>query len=426
MVIAVEPKTNRPAASAARKAYFGWRVVAALFICTTTLIGMAMYGFIVFTGPLAKQFGWTAAQSGTLVSAMWLVGPLALLAAPAIEKVGAWRLVAMGMLLQALALGCLGGGLVSEFWHLYALRLVMGVGKIAVLTAAPVIVARWFTRRFSTAMAIVWAGGGAGGMLSPAVEQLVAHGGWRQAALIIAAGLVACWAVAALLARGASGPADLGLGADGDAAARSATVAAPRTAGRTSWASLDRKAAALMCLAVIGAGMAAIALQSQELAMLSRDGMTGREAAMILGLTAAGGLLGSIVAGWVLDRVPAIWTSASIATTYYLGLLAFGAASGPNALWLAAAAALACGTALGAGEVLWITLFKHRFGAALFATTYGIFYFSFQVGFASGGSAGGWSLDEFGRTGLLTLCGLLYLPAVILSIRMGSHLQVAR
>jgi MFS family permease len=421
-----ELKAKNTAPPKAAGVYFGWRIVAALFVCTTSLIGMAMYGFIVFTGPLAQDFGWTAAQSGTLVSAMWLVGPLALMAAPVIERVGAWRLVAVGMLLQACALGMLGAGLVSEFWHLYLLRLLMGVGKIALLTAAPVIVARWFTHRFSTAMAIVWAGGGAGGMLSPAVEQLVAHGGWRQAALIVAVGLVACWGVAALLARGAAGPSDLRLGPDGEAAEGSAAgPPPPQTSAKTGWASLDTKVLASMCVAVIGAGMSSIALQSQELTMLSRAGIQDRDAAVLLGLTAAGGLIGSVGAGWVLDRLPAIWTSAGVAAAFYLGLFAFASVTGEHALWLGAIAALACGTALGAGEVLWITLFKQRFGAALFATTYGIFYFSLQVGFASGGSAGGWSLDEFGRNGLMVLSGLLYLPALALSLSLTRRSEPA-
>lgn len=415
------PATLLPSA----RPYFGWRIVAALFLCTSSLIGVAMYSFIIFGAPLSAQFGWTRAETGTLVSAMWLAGPVALFMAPLIERFGAWRLVFLGMAAQVAALAVVG--LIGAFWQLYLLRILMGVGKVIVMTSAPVIVAQWFQRRFATSMAIVWAGGAAGGIvMAPLTETLSSALGWRAAALALSAVLAFSIAAAGLLARGASSPARLaerrveGFGIPG--AAHRHEGAADRgeddiASPGMSWAqvarSLDWPLAALMCVSVVGAGMVAIAVQSQEPAYLAQAGLSSSGAAAMLGLTAAAALAGSAGAGWLLDRLHILWTTVSAALAMVAGLACFWLVMQTGLPAFGAVAACAVGYALGAGDVIWITLFKRQFGVAAFAVTYGLFYFSLQVGFASGGFIGGWSFADFGPGGFLLVCAAIYAPAII-------------
>jgi predicted MFS family arabinose efflux permease len=420
---------SAPAPRARRRVYFGWRVVAALFMCVSSLIGVAMYAFIMFAEPLAHEFGWSSSQTGALVSAMWLAGPVALVAAPLIERLGAWRLLMLGMTVQVVTLAGLGS--ISAFWQLYLLRIAMGVGKVLVMTCVPVIVARWFDRRFATAMAIAWAGSGAGGVLmAPLTQALASAFGWKLAALVLSAALAGSMALTALLARGAATPAVLGLRRDGgvaslglggeEAAIPIIAHEAERTGTPLRWTevlgAMNWTTAAFMCLAVVGAGMFSIGLQSQEPALLHKSGLAPDLAAALLGLTAAAGLAGSVVTGWLLDRVHVLWSALSVGICITLGLLGFWLLSGSGAVLLAAAAAAAVGYGIGAGEVVWITLFKRQFGDAAFATTYGIFYFSLQVGLASGGFIGGWSLDHLGADGLLLMAALIYAPAAVFCI----------
>jgi len=289
--------------------YFGWRVVLALFLCTFALFGVSIYSFIIFTAPMAREFGWSAGQSGALVSAMWLIAPLALLAGPATRRVPAWGLVIGGLCIQATALLILGR--ISSFSELYLLRVFMGLGKVMTASAAPLIVARWFSRRFATAVALVWAGGAAGGfVLSPLTEALSAALGWREAAAVIALGVLAVAAAAALLARGARSPAELGLGPDGDPpdsarpadAAPSDTGQSPHPAGRVS-----PVIGLMMFVSVVGAGMTSLAGQAQQPAFLEVAGVSAQIASVVLGLTAAGALVGSASIGWVLDSVGRAW-----------------------------------------------------------------------------------------------------------------------
>jgi predicted MFS family arabinose efflux permease len=118
----------------------------------------------------------------------------------------------------------------------------------------------------------------------------------------------------------------------------------------------------------------------------------------------------------MLDRLPLLWCTLSVAASVFGGLLTFGFLTETPNLGLSIMAAAIVGYALGAGEVVWITLFKRQFGVAAFPTTYGIFYFSLQLGFAAGGLVGGWSMDHIGLHGFLLICALLYLAPAALSI----------
>lgn len=415
------------AVPSARGLYFGWRVVLALFLVTFAIFGVSIYSFIIFTQPLSRTFGWSAAQSGGLVSAMWLVAPLALASGAITTRFSPWRLIAFGLCLEALALVSLG--LVSSFWQLYLLRLVMGLGKVITVCGLPLLVARWFSRRFATAMALVWAGGSAGGfVMAPLTESLVASMGWKPAALALAAGLIGVVGIVALLGRGPSSPADLGLSADGvplyapPGRAASPVAASPL---KQDLRAINPLTAFLMFVAIMGAGMGAIAVLTQEPALLKGAGLAPALAATLLGLTAGGSLVGSVTIGWMLDRLHGVWSSAVVGVCAYLGVGALLLLPHMPGLFLSLVGALSLGYAFGAGEVLWITLTKRQFGEALFPTTYGGWYFALQAGYAAGGGLAGWSFDHLGPAGFLGFVSLVYLPPAVCSLLLRSARQPA-
>lgn len=409
--------------------YRGWRIILALFLSTLALFGVSIYAFIILVHPLGAEQGWSAAQTGAAVSAMWLTAPLALLAGPMIRRFGPWRMVLWGLIAQAAAFAALP--LISGLEALFVLRLVMGVGKIALVTAVPIIVSIWFSRRFATAMALVWAGGAAGGLLmAPMSDALLQYAGWRSAAMVIAVAIVIIAASIGLLARGPKSPAEMNLAPDGLALAEHGDDAAAGPRGearmtlREAMQRIDPGVAFAMLLAVVGIGMASIALLTQEQVLLERAGIAPALTATFLGLTAVGSFVGSASIGWVLDRFAARWAGLVIGLSLYFGLLAFAAIPPSGGEGLALFAVLSCGFAFGAGEVLWITLTKRQFGTALFATTYGGWYFAMQIGYGSGGGIGGWGIDRYGVTGFLIISALMYLPAAILSVTLrGARLK---
>lgn len=399
---------------AAARPYFGWRIVWALFLAVLALFGVSIYSFIIFTAPLAEEFGWSAAQMGSLVSAMWLVAPLSLFAAPITARISPWRLVILGLCIQAAALLALGQ--VSELWQLYLLRIGMGVGKVMTAMSAPLIVARWFSRRFATAVAIVWAGGAAGGLvMAPATEALVEGLGWRTASSLLALAVLGVALVVGLLARGPGGPHELDEDPEGVVAAASDSGALSASA-RGAWAQVDKATALLMVLSIVGIGMTAIATFSQQPAFLRAAGLSGPTAAAILGLTAAGSFVGSASIGWLLDTLRGWWSAALVAASVYIGVATLAVLPDHPSVLIAAVGAFGLGYGFGAGEVLWLTFTKRQFGEALFPLTYGGWYFALQLGYALGGGAGGWTIEHLGSPEFLLLLAALYLTPALASV----------
>ena len=62
-------------AGVSRGAYYGWRVVAALFVVGMMVYGGGLYAFTVFIPALTTEFGLNRATTGGLVSIFWLTAP---------------------------------------------------------------------------------------------------------------------------------------------------------------------------------------------------------------------------------------------------------------------------------------------------------------------------------------------------------------
>lgn len=392
------------------KAY-PWRALAGLVLCIYVLMGVSIYSFIIFAGALAGELGWSSAQTGGLISAMWLAAPFALFCAPFIKRFGAWQMVGTGVAIEAVALLALAH--VDSFWQLYALRLMMGIGKVLTISSAPVIVARHFEQRFGTAMSIVWcAAVGSGLLMAPLTEYLVGAFGWEAATKILGAGILLALPIAFLLQRSSGG---------GTAPVDVDTLT--RKTG-SDWQALRSAIGigrlAAIAIAVVGAGMTSIAIHAHQLPYVASTGLDPADAALTLGFLSGGAILGSATIGWLLDRKPALRSALAVSAAIYAGILLFALLPLAPTLIFACIAALIFGFGLGGGELMWIAIVRNAAPAAIFLTAYGGWYFSLQVGYASGGALGGVGVDHAGGTGLLLVLAAMYLPAAIVSWRLAS------
>jgi predicted MFS family arabinose efflux permease len=387
-----------------------WRIALAMFLVTAIVYGVAIYGFIILSQPLAAEMGYSHIQSGNLVSAMWLVAPLALFCAPLIGRLGAWRILLVGLVIDAAAFASIT--LTDQFWQLYALRMVMGVGKTLAIVAMPVIISQWFTRRFGTAIAFAWCGGSFGGLVvAPLAETLARELGWRSAVLWLSALVVVTALVIGLLGRSAGAPGTVE--PLGPSTAEHKIAARP---GFTEIRSINRVTASLMAFAVLMSGIGAISFVIQAPTLMESIGYSPTMAAAVLGFSSAGAIAGQLSTGWMLDRARVRTVSAVTALLILSGLFAFHLLEQRPLVWAAIAAALVFGAGMGACEVLWITLTKRQFGTALFAITYGAWSFSYQIGYAAGGGISG-AIYELGNPAIfLAAIGVFYAPALVLSI----------
>lgn len=171
-----------------------------------------------------------------------------------------------------------------------------------------------------------------------------------------------------------------------------------------------------MFFGIVGSGMSAIAVLSQEQVLLEQAGFSAANAATLLGITAAGAFIGSLSIGWLLDRFNTMVSCIAVAGAIATGIVAFASLFHSPILLIAAIGAFTSGYGAGSGEVLWINLTKRQFGERAFPVTYGGWYFALQAGYAAGGSLAGWSFSELGTVGFLAFVGLVYLPPAICSV----------
>jgi MFS family permease len=362
----------------------GWYVVGALFVGGFALYGAGLYSFILFVTPLSEEFHWSRAATGGLVSAFWLSAPLSLIADPLIRRFGVKRLAAAGIVIEAACLILLFTA--SQLWEMYLLRALAGLGKVLYAINLPIILSRWFSRRFGLALAVMYCGWHLGGLaLAPVTEYLIQTMGWRAASMTLGGALLVIALPPTLWLLRISSAADIGLGLDGDplvAGARAAYAPLPNPPGavETGYACalgdiLRQRAFQLIVAATIVYYLTYSGVLAHQAAVVESSGASSNAASVVLGATAGFAAAGALLIGWITDRF-----SLGFATVVQHGLMAIGvfcllAITRLPSLSLLAVHALAFGLALGGTDVFWITMVKRRTPAGLFQRSWSVWYF---------------------------------------------------
>lgn len=156
-----------------------FRALGGLFLSGFLAFGIGAYSFTQLLEPLAAEFHWNRATLGGLMGAFWLPAPFSVVAAYALRRVGVRGLVVIGGVIEALAM--LGMVQASTDIEFYALRFLMGVGKILIVTPLPVAAARCFGSRAGLGIAISLCGWHIGGLvMAPVTAEFVIRYGWRS------------------------------------------------------------------------------------------------------------------------------------------------------------------------------------------------------------------------------------------------------
>jgi MFS family permease len=387
----------------ARGTYYGWKVLAALFMAGFMVYGGGLWSFVLFVVPLTEEFHWTRAATGGLVTAFWLSAPLILLGGFGIKRFGAVRMLITGILIEALCVALLAT--VSSFWQMYLLRAAMGFGKIAFAVTLPYLVSRWFSRHYSLGLGITWAGWHFGGLvLAPITGWVIAHFGWRAACLTIAVGLVTVGLLPALRTLRLRSPAELGLGLDGDPldlASQAAATAAGKDVRRddppgslgTLLGSGTFWFIAIMTLVFY---ITYSGLLTHQGAIVEGAGFSAQLASLVLGSTAGFAGLGSLSTGWLLDRYSIRNVGIGLCVMLLIGALSL--------LWIdrahsavALVSYAACfGFTVGGSDLYFVALLRLRFPSVSVAFSYSAWYFCQILTLLVGGPAAGRVYDLTG------------------------------
>jgi MFS family permease len=355
----------RPAPRTPRRLFHGWLIVLTAFLCHAVNVGLVFYAWGVFLTPLSKAFGgrgpvalgYSAMQVGSAVYGL-LVGVL-------VDRHGARPVQIVGAMM--LATGFFAMSTVHSLPALYAcfmIPLAIGacsVGNIPANTA----VARWFVRRRGTALGLSTAGISFGGIVfAPLTQWLIDHVGWRGAYQALAA-LVVIVVIPPVLAFQVRDPADIGLEPDGDAPGDEAVAAERAVLARELERSVTprlavRQRSFWLLAACFGLTMAGIAgMLLFQIPLLIDRGMPATHASLLLGATAAMGMLGKLGFGAILDRFDQRRVASACFLAQAAGIAVIWLGHGPLALLTYV---LLYGYAMGGNATLQASLIGEVFG----------------------------------------------------------------
>lgn len=393
-------------AAAPQGTYYGWRVVAALFVVGMMVYGGGLYAFTVFVPALTAEFGWNRATMGGLVSIFWLTAPLTVFGSYLAVRFGSYRVIVVGVVLAALCMMAIG--LAHSVIVMFALRALMGFAKILMACGVNIMAAIWFRRRFGLAIALCYAGWHFGGLvLAPLAQFLVNQLGWRHTSMIMG-GLICLVGLPPLMAWARIGsPAALGLGLDGDLLQSPETTPPSRGVAGANEKPYSSTASprAIFWLTVAVTALGGVAyggLLTHEVALVSDRPALHTIAALALSLTAGAAIIGAIGVGHLSDRWPFRLTM-----TLELGVMAASVCGfllslqTPSAA-LVFASALGFGISVGGFDTCVVSHLRRQLETTAFSRSYGLWYFFYLATLFSGPILIGALYDAFGsyRLGL--------------------------
>ncbi len=311
--------------------FYGWRVVAAVFVLAVFGWGMGFYGPPVYLHAVRETRGWPLSLVSAAVTTHYLIGALVVANLPALyRRFGVAAVTKAGAV--SLALGVCGWALAAEPLQLFAATFLSGAGWVT-LGAAAVnqIVSPWFVRARPAALATAYNGASVGGIiLSPLWVTMIGLFGFPLAAAAIGAVMVTTiWLLAGCVF--ARTPQEMGLTPDGAAAGVPSTSVTSPAARPLPGALLMRDFAFLTLAAGMALGLFAQVGLLTHLFSLLVPALGAQVAGFAMGAATAAAIAGRTLFGWLM---PAGADRRLVACLSYamqiVGLIAFVAAAGVN------------------------------------------------------------------------------------------------
>ena len=306
--------------------YYGWIVVGASSMVVFARMAPAITTLTVLIFPISHQLGW----SRTLIAGSVSAGALAsLVLSPvvgwAIDRFGARPVLVVSVLV-------LGVAMISLAWATVPLTfyLAFAAGRIVFHTSAPIgastVAARWFIRKRGRAIGMIFLFGAIGGVVFTMVASLVVESHGLKATWIAMGLVVLVFSVAPSLLLVAERPEDIGLLPDGEppdstdaekgagaivpvGVPDSTATVLPRaqmTTDTDSW-TLGEAVRTKTFWLLVFMGFASFFVHTSigvHMGAYFRDvGLGATSAALAVSLSWSVSAVGSLIWGWVTDRI---------------------------------------------------------------------------------------------------------------------------
>lgn len=277
--------------------------------CLVGIFGVtSLYGstFGLMMLPMQKELGWSRGDITFALTLMTLVGPAILpLVGWVIDHVRLRPLILWGVVLQSASLAGFGF-MQGSVWVYYVLSLVMifTASGASVLTLSKLL-QLWFDKALGRALGILFAVGAVGSVIHPQVVGFVIRqASWREAFMTMGAmslvfGGLAAWLLLREPPPRASRPTP--------APAHTLAEAGPQTAAPPLSMRDFLKDPIWWKLGVWNMlfGLAAAGTLVHFAALMQDRGLSLAQAATAMSLVGAGGFVGNLAAGWLIDRTSA-------------------------------------------------------------------------------------------------------------------------
>lgn len=373
--------------------YYGWWIVAVVFVAAALTVGSAQYAFGVFVGPLEETFRWSRTQ----ISASLSFNAVGSLAAPLVGRVmdrhGARPV--MVVCLSLMGLSYFLRPLMSELWHWYALSFLQYIGfSGAAALPAGRLIGIWFPRTRGRVMGTATMGNNFGGLtVAPAVGLILAATSWRGAYLAMGMGAFLVALVAALVVREDPGRHSAGPERASMPRGEARAQARPVLTGWTVKQALRSRVFYVITLVVLLGTFTYSTVLPQVTAHLTSIGFSLSTASLMLSALAGAGLTGKMVFGYLAERITARYAMMLSLGGQAIGLMLLSTASSHTVLWLAVPA---FGLCMGAFGALFPLIVQETFGIRYFGSIMGLVNMATVVSFTAGPLLAGSSFDTTG------------------------------
>ncbi|WP_010311060.1 MFS transporter [Saccharopolyspora spinosa] len=404
----------------ARRVHPAWWVAGVAFIA---LLGAAAFRSMpgVFMNPLHQEFGWPHSVISAAVSLnLLLYGLTAPFAAALMARFGIRRVTVAALLLIAA-----GSGLtvfMTASWQLivcWGLLVGLGTGSMA-LAFVSTVVDRWFVQRRGLVSGVLTAGSATGQLIFlPLAAVLVESHGWRFTSLVIAGTALLVGLLVLLVMR--DHPRDAGVtayGATGEEPEQVRDRGNPAAIALRTLRDAARKPAFWLLaggFAICGASTNGL-VNTHFVSAAHDHGMPTTTAAGLLAVIGVFDVLGTVLSGWLTDKVNPRVLLAAYYTLRGLSLFVLPQLLGPSVEASMVLFVVFYGLDWVATVPPTLALCREHFGPRA-SVVFGWVFASHQIGAAAIASIAGVVRDQFGDYAAAWYgAGLLCLLATAFSV----------
>lgn len=373
------------------KAYYGWYIAVTLAFTETISWGILYYAFTVFITPMEAELGWSRTELTAGFSlALLVMGGMAFLVGTWIDRHGSRFLMTLGSILASLLV--LAWSQVTDVQMFYLIWAGIGVcGALVLYEPAFTVIAAWFIKRRSTALAIItFAAGFASTIFIPLTDALYQAFGWRSATFMLGILLaVTTIPVHAFILR--RRPADLGLLPDGEPLTLEAR---PLPASLSLSDALHSRFFWLMTLAFGLASLAANAIRVHFIPFLIDSGVASGTAALASGSIGIMQVLGRVIFAPLDSRIPGKIMVAGVFALQGMGMFALLWGASPLTILLFVGI---FGAAYGAITLARASIIAELFGSAHYGRISSVMALFLTFSGTAAPVGASWLYDYFGN-----------------------------